>query len=120
MSEMDKFLPDFDDILELLEEIKKLRLQKVLVDLNIKKKVSEVYKEVVIDSDYFINGKIPSAVYIKNTWEHTGFDDEILNLRVKLAHMSSELAYLEAKFLTYRDMIDVWRTLSANERINIV
>jgi len=120
MDKLDKFLPDFDDILKLIEKIKSVRMQKVLTDLEIKNEVANVYKVTVADERFFVSGKPPSAVYVKNTWEHTGLQNEISKMRDNYARCSVELAYLENKLSVYRDMIDVWRTLSANERTNIV
>jgi hypothetical protein len=78
--------------------------------------VADIYIITSKDKSYFINGKPPSAVFIKNTWEITGLDNELIEKRKQLAELDAELDYTQTKLNAYRTMIDVWRTLSANER----
>jgi len=120
MDNLDKFLPDFGELLALIETIKVKRVEKMLKELEIKDAVANIYKVTSTDEKYFVGGKAPSAVYVKNTWEHTGFDNEVSAMRKQLVELTAESALLENKFSIARDMVDVWRTLSANERITTV
>jgi len=120
MDKLDKFLPDFSEVLSLVEKIKLKRVEKMLKELEIKDAIANVYRVTSTEEKYFIGGKAPSAVYVKNTWEHTGFDNEISGMRKQLVELTAESALLENKFCIARDMVDVWRTLSANERLTTV
>jgi hypothetical protein len=117
MDKLSNLLPDFEEIMTLLEDIKTLQFEKTLLELDIKVKVARVYLDATSESKYFIGGKPPSATFIKSTWEEIGFNNEILADRKRLVELGANLKYNENKLSTYRDMIDVWRTLSANERV---
>lgn len=120
MNKLDKFLPDFEEMMYLVEEIKTAQLSKVLLDLEIKNNVADVYLITTKDTDYYINGRPPSATFIKSTYEQSGLQGELKGKREELAELTSELKRLENKLSVLRDMIDVWRTLSANERTTTI
>ena len=120
MKKLDSLLPDFNDILKLIEDIRVLQLKKTLLELEIRTKISEIYIKVSDSLDYQVGGKPPSATYIKSTYEQTGLKGELVPLREKLVGYTVDLKYLENKLITLKDMIDVWRTLSANERITTI
>lgn len=120
MREINKLLPDFDTIFELLSEIRKLNAQKMLMEVEIRKRVKEVYQEVLTNKKYYVNNKPPSASFIAATWEQTGLDNELIQLREDLVMLTVDAKYAENKLSVFKDMIDVWRTLSANERSAVV
>lgn len=109
-------LPDFEDFLELTDYVRDLSFSKMSLDVEIKSKEAEIFRTAVSDEKYFVNGKPPSATYINSAYSHTGFEGELLPLRNELAQVSSDLEAGKAKMEVYRNMLDVFRTLSANER----
>jgi len=81
MKELDKLLPDFDDLLKKLDEIKALEFDRVLLDLEIRNMEADIYKEAVTDASYFVGGKPPAISYIKQTYAQTGFNGELKDRR---------------------------------------
>jgi hypothetical protein len=120
MSKLDKLLPDFEDMLKLVDEIKNLQFQKTLMDLDIKNKIADIYLTTSTDTTYYVGGKPPSVSFVKVTYEQVGLKKELIPIRNNLAELTAELRKLENKLAILRDMIDVWRTLSANERATTI
>jgi frataxin-like iron-binding protein CyaY len=115
---MDKVeLPDFEDIANVIEKIREVSIKKSLIDLEIKVKEAEINIEATRDTKYFVNKKPPSQEYIKNSWRITGFDNELLKPRKHLVTLSAELEYNRLKLALLNNLVDIWRTQSANERI---
>lgn len=109
-------LPDFDDLFSLNEHISDLSRKKLRLDLEIKFREAEISKKAMIDEAYRVNGKTPSMEFIKNSYLLTGFEGELIPLREELVDVTSELDMQKIKLQLYRDLIDVYRTESANER----
>lgn len=109
-------IPDFDDMVNLAEQIKKLTLRKILLDVDIKLKEAEVIEEVTTNDKYFQNGKIPSMSLIEDTWKYTGFERELIPLRKEMANVISELEEAKLKFDVYKMQVDMYRTEAANQR----
>ena len=59
-------------------------------------------------------------VFIKSTYGFNGLDGKLYEHRVQLGTVEAELEYLKNKLNIYRDMIDVWRTVSANKRASVI
>lgn len=109
-------LPDFDDLLELSNTIATLTREKIILENRIKLIESNVVKECMTNAAYWTSGKQPSMDYVKSTWMVSGFDDELLPYKEQLADVVSSLEKCKMQFQVYRDLVDVWRTISANER----
>lgn len=109
-------LPDFDDLFELNEKISELNKRKLYLDLDIKLGEAEVTKKAMLDDTYLVKGKPPSMEFIKNSYLLTGFEGELIPLRKEFAEVYSELDMQKMKLQLYRDLIDLYRTESANER----
>jgi hypothetical protein len=117
---LENLLPDFGEILDLVDEIKEVEFKRVLLELDIKNEVANIYREVIEQEKYYINGKPPSAVYIGKTFEQTGIDNELIEARKNLAVLNVTSNSKINRLQIYKKMVEVWRTLSANERnINI-
>ena len=112
-------IPDFEDMLSISAEIRDKSLEKTRLDLMIEDGVAKTVKTLTTNPEFFTNGKAPSIAFIERTYEFTGLDGELYNLRVKLGTVTAELEYLKNKLMIYRDMIDVWRTVSANKRASV-
>jgi hypothetical protein len=108
--------PDFEIMQELSEDIFQLQEKKTLLELDIEEKEAETVFKVRNDEEYFINGKPPAMNYVKDSYMVTGINGELMELRRELAQIESRLDLKERQFWIYRNMIDVWRTQSANKR----
>ncbi len=114
---IDKFeLPDFNDMARIVDRIKELSHRKIILENRIKSKEANIVKEATTNSAYYLNQKPPSMVYIQSTYLFTGFKGELLPLREELAQIISDLEHAKLTFRVFEDMIEVWRTQSANER----
>jgi len=111
-----KAIPDFDEFNKLAEEISSLLYAKLSLDAKIKDGESNVFKVVSTDERYMQGGKPPSATYIDNTYKYPGLDGELLILRNDLARATADLEGKRLQFDIYKNMIEVWRTLSSNQR----
>lgn len=109
-------LPDFDEMMDLVEKITDLSKKKTLLEIRIKVEEANVTKTMTEDEKYYVKGKPPTQTYIDNSLKHTGFDGEILEMRNELAEVSADLERAKKMFELSKLIIDVWRTESANER----
>jgi hypothetical protein len=102
-------LPDFDEMQELIQRIKILSFEVSKLDIHIK----------FLESVTFRKGKEQGLAvnYIENAFKTTGFDDEILPLRLELADKMSELNALKHQLELNRSLVEVWRSIQANERM---
>lgn len=117
---MDKVeLPDFEDIANVIKKIREISIEKGLLDLELKAREAEINIEATRNTEYFVNKKPPSQEYIKNSWRITGFDGELITPRKRLASLSAELEYNRLKLALLNNLVDIWRTQSANERISL-
>jgi hypothetical protein len=113
-------LPDFDDMIGLAEEIGEANKRIQRLKLEIESTEAEVVKTVMSDADFYVNGKPPSYAFVEATWKVTGLTGELKPKREELADLISDTDTKKMKFNLMRDMIDVWRTISANERAAVL
>jgi len=111
-----KVIPDFDAFLKLTDEIGELSYKKLVADKDIKRAEANVVIECTTNTKYALGGKPPSMTFIDSTYKFTGIDGEILPLRETYAEVSATLEKRKLELSVYKDMLEVWRTLSANER----
>jgi len=109
-------LPDFDDLFSLNERISDLSRKKLQLDLQLKLAEADITKKSMLDEDYYVKGKPPSMEFVKNSFLLTGFHGELIPIRKELIDVITELDMQKIKLQLYRDLIDVYRTESANER----
>lgn len=112
--------PDFEDMMEIAEEIKRLSLGSAVLENQIKFTESDIVIEATANEKYFVSGKPPSMAYINSTYKVTGFDGELKNMKNELANLQSQLEYNKNLFSIKKDMLEVWRTESANKRASVV
>jgi hypothetical protein len=112
-----KAIPDFDEFMKLAEEISALMYQKMTLDAKIKEGESNVFLQASTDERYFQGGKPPSVAFIDNTYKYPGFDGSLMALRNQFAQVVSDLEAKKLQMDLYKQMIDVWRTLSSNNRV---
>lgn len=111
-----KSIPDFDEFIKLASEISSLMYQKMVLEVEIRSGESKVFETATTSEKYFQNGKPPASTFIDNTWKYRGIDGELLPLREKMAVLVSQLEEKKIQMDIYKSMLEVWRTLSANQR----
>lgn len=116
LTEVMKALPDFDELDKLTSEIAELMYLKLLAERDIKIGEADVFKRCQSDSSLYQNGKPAPVSYIDNAFKFTGISGELIPLRASLADLTSRLEKAKLKMEVYKNMMDIWRTLSANER----
>jgi hypothetical protein len=113
-------LPDFDELVLLTGEIGGLKTSLMVDKTSLERLEADITKRVTGDPIYYIRGKSPSMSYIKAHYHALGCDEEtereIAELKSSIAESEGQLREKELLFQVYRDMIDVWRTESANKR----
>src|SRR5512135_2525857 len=117
---MDKAkLPDFDEMFELVEMIKALSTKRAKLKSEIEATEAKTVRIVSNDPKYYMGGKPPSITYINVTWKYTGLNDELVDKRRELAEVEAALDGCKLLLDYDKAMIEVWRTISANERMAI-
>ena len=110
-------LPDFNDLDNLINVIKVLTIKKLSIEIDIKRRESEIMRIVSTDVKYFRNGKSPAVDYIETAYIYPGLDNELISERLELAETIALLDEAKLRFGILKDKIDIWRTVSANERV---
>jgi hypothetical protein len=111
-----KAIPDFEEFTKLAEEISALMYKKLSLDAQIKDGESNVFKIASTDEKYLQGGKAPSSTAIDNTFKYPGLNGELLPLRNELAKATAELEGKRLQYDIYKQMVEIWRTLSSNQR----
>lgn len=114
LREIIESIPDFEDFLKLADEIGELSFKKMQLENQLKAKESATFRRAMSTPN--VDGKFPSASFVTNAYLHSGVDGELLEEREKLADISAMLDKRKIKLAIYRDMLEVFRTVSANER----
>lgn len=113
-------LPDFDDLVSLAQEIGRIKTELMKHKSRLDELKAQITHTVTINSAYFVSGKVPSMSHIEALYNVIGYDEEsrlkLFSLKESIACEEGLLREKELTFQVYRDMIDVWRTESANKR----
>lgn len=109
-------LPDWEDMENLATIIKELTIEKMKLEVFIKFTETEVVKKAMSDEQYFQNGKPPSMSFIESTYKFSGFNNELIEARNKLAVLTGKLEQARIKFDMYKMQVEIYRTESANKR----
>lgn len=107
-------LPDFDDMINIANKIFDLSMEKSKIDIEIKLKEKEAIEYAY--SNMTIDGKRPSMSYLESTVKVAGIDNNLIELRKKQMELSNEIELFKTVLDIYKLKIEVWRTMSANER----
>jgi hypothetical protein len=116
IKEILKALPDFEDLMKLATEISNLMYLKMSIDAEIKVGEAKVFQETSTNPKYLIGGKLPTTSYVNETFKYTGLENELIPTRDRLAKTIAALEEKKLQMDIYKTMIEVWRTLSSNER----
>lgn len=109
-------LPDYEELLNIIETIGKLTVEKLMLEVDIKSAESAIVRKTTTDVAYFQGGKAPSMAYVESAYKYTGIDGELIPKRERLAYLISEIDKAKLSYETFKVMSEIWRTLSANER----
>jgi len=109
-------IPEFSDFIALADTIRDLSYKRLLLEKKIKDVESQIFREAVSNETYQINGKAPAVSFIESAYKQSGFDGELVEPREELAKVTSDLEHAKLTLDIYKMMLEVWRTLSANER----
>ena len=104
-------LPDFDKMQELINEIRYLAVEVSKLEIQIKYSESIVFREC--------KEKGMAVNFIESAYKFTGLNDELLPLRASIADKQAELNAKRHELELYKSIIEVWRTISANERLGL-
>jgi len=107
-------LPDFDDMMRLANKISDLLKQRLMLEAEISFEEADI--TINATNTIQVNGKPPSMEYIKNSYLIVGMDGGLKDKRKQLADVTAELDRSRLMLQINRDMHDVYRTESANER----
>lgn len=113
-------LPDIDEMFKLVDKITDLGYRKSMLELEISFEEARIVKKASVAPEYYQGGKPPSVTYINSTWKITGFDGELITKREELVKVSTELESSKLKFQLYKELVDLYRTQSANERSAVI
>jgi len=104
-------LPDFDEIYKLIADIRNKSVEVAKKRLVIK----------VMEKEVFVKGKDEgmAVTHVTSAYKTTGFNDEILPIREELAELEADLDFMENTLDLHKSKIEVWRTISANERTGV-
>ena len=116
LKKVTELLPDYEDLQKLADDIKKLSLEKARIEQVIKERESIIFLTCSKDEKYFQGGKPPSVAFVQNAYIYTGLSGELLPSRSELINIESLLDRTKMQYALYKDLLDIWRTLNANER----
>lgn len=111
-------LPDFNDMIKIAEQIYNLSQKRA--ELDIKIKIGETLAVKNGMETIKIDGKKPSISYLETTVKVTGMGNELIEMRKEYADLTNKILYLKELLELYKLQIEVWRTLSANERVSLL
>lgn len=109
-------LPDFNDFFTLAEEIKKLNLEKMHIEVDIKEKESNAFRTVMSDPQYQVGGKQPAVSYYENAYKFSGINGELLQYREHLAEITAQLDAKRTQYDIYKEMLDLFKTVVYMEK----
>lgn len=109
-------LPNFNDYLDIIEEIKRLNLKKMQVEAAIKQDEASNFIEVMSNPKFFVGGKAVPVSFYENAYKYGGIDGNLVNLRAEYMRVSAELDALKARYDVYRQMQDMYKSIVYAER----
>lgn len=112
-------IPDFGVLLDLVDSIHDLTEKRNKLKIKIEFIEAQVVKECRSNQAYYENGKPLSMEAIKNTVMFTGFENELIPLRVELAGLEANIESNKLKFDVSKMQLDLYRTEQANQRYQV-
>lgn len=109
-------IPDFQEMMDLADDIGKLITRSEVLTVTIKEKEALTTTEFLTNPIYYENGKPASMSRIEATVKYTGFNNELIPLRMELAEVKGLLEKAQLCFEVFKMELQKWQTKSANER----
>lgn len=109
-------IPDFDEFIKVTNEIGELLFKKLKLEKDIRAREAWVVKEVTTNPQYRLENKVPAMSYIESTYKYSGINNELLDMREQLADLTAMLEKRKLLLSVYKDMLEIFRTVSANQR----
>lgn len=108
--------PDFDKMEEISSEIHQLQETKLLLEVELSGAEAQTVMEARTNEKYFVNGKPPAMNFIKATYMFSGLRGELVKKRRELARVTADLEKAKRSYYLFKQVVDAWRTQSANAR----
>ena len=117
---MNVTIPDFDVMSALADKIGELTRKKNTLDVQIKFEEAKIVKACTTDKQYFQGEgdkmKPPAMNFIEATYSYTGFNNELIPMRLELANTVAELEKSKLTWEIFKQEFEMYRTESANNR----
>jgi len=118
--EAEEFMPDFDDFEKMAVEVSRVKAEILVLKGALAQAEAMCMREALTNSDYWIGGKRPAMNYCEKVVKELGNTEEdrvaLRNLRTELANKTEAYQLLQHLIILSRDKLDLYRTISANER----
>ncbi len=108
--------PDFEKMEEVSNQIHELQERKLILEVEIDETIAETVVELRTNEKYFVNNKPLAMNYIKETYLFSGLNGELVEKRRELARVTADLEKAKRSYYLFKQIVDAWRTQSANAR----
>lgn len=116
----EEFMPDFDDFEKMAADVARLKADILIAKSNLSQLEAHCMKEALTNSEYWLGGKRPAMNYCEKVVKEIGNTEEdavaLCSYRDQIAVMTEAYQLLQHLITLSRDKLDLYRTLSANQR----
>lgn len=116
----DDLLPDFDDFDRITHEAAKVKAELIVIKSQLAQLEAQCMHNALTISDNWIGGKRPSMSYCEKIVKEIGNNEQerdmLIDLRRQLADKTEALQLLQYLITVNREKLDLFQTLSANNR----
>jgi len=120
MDDIEKLIPDFDTLEKVVLELSGLKGKLIVLKQSQKMLEAECVRSALTNSDYWTGPKPPTASYCDSVIKiigNTETDKEaLIDIRDKIAELTSDFEYLEHTLQLNSDRLDLFRSLNADRR----
>jgi len=118
--EIEEFIPDFDDFEKMATDAARFKADIMIAKNNLYQLEAHCMREALTNKEYWIGGKMPSMAYCEKIVKEIGNTAEdnaaLCSYRDQIATMTEAYQLLQNLITMSRDKLDLYRTVSANER----
>lgn len=112
-------LPDFEEMLEISDEIGRLTTELAIMKEALKAHKAMIARVVIQNPEYWHTDKTPAWNYIEGVYHSEGFNDkskeDLVGMIIKISELDGELERQKMRFRVMSDMIDVWKADQYNK-----
>jgi len=120
MDNVEALIPDFDKMEELTRQAAEVSAKLVITKHDLAVLEAEIIREALTNNAYWIGGKQPSMSYCEKVVAKIGNTPEdrekLDQLRKQYAELSEQGELLQHIIWINKDKLELFRTISANER----